>query len=108
MSPAVIDAVPVDEQQAIQLEKKAVKATSRGKVVLMSGCDDPEYSYDANYNGRPNGAFSRVALDTLIALGVPTYKQWHKAIRGSLPSSTYPQSPQLQATTYQSTKKAFT
>jgi len=108
LSPADIDTIPVNERQAIRLEQKATTSTSRGKAVLMSGCDDPEYSYDANYGGRPNGAFTRVALDTLTALGALTYRDWHTAIRGLLPSTSYPQSPQLQATYYQSKKVAFT
>jgi hypothetical protein len=73
--------------------------------ILISGCDENEYSYDASYDGRPNGAFTRVAIDTFVEGN--TYKQWHDAIRRVLPSDEYPQSPQLVATAYQRAKIAI-
>lgn len=64
--------------------------------LLISGCQDVEYSYDAFFNGRPNGAFTFVSLSTLQQLdGNATYKDWFKAIRNVLPSQQYPQSPNL-------------
>ena len=32
----------------------------RYPAVLFSGCQDTEFSYDTSFNGRPNGAFTRV------------------------------------------------
>jgi hypothetical protein len=62
----------------------------------MSGCLDMEYSYDAYFNGRPNGAFTFVALKALQTLrSGATYAQWHKAVRKLLPSQQYPQTPNL-------------
>lgn len=64
--------------------------------LLMSGCADPEYSYDAWFNNRPNGAFSYVALQALKTLPVnATYQRWFNEIRKVLPSSQYPQTPAL-------------
>jgi len=64
--------------------------------LLMSGAQDVEYSYDAFFENRPNGAFTFVALDTLKKLKAnATYLDWHKAIRKVLPSQQYPQSPNL-------------
>ncbi len=67
-----------------------------GGDLLMSGCRDSEYSYDANFGGRPNGAFTYFALKTLKSL-LPgaTYADWHNAIQTCLPSASYPQSPQI-------------
>ena len=63
---------------------------------------DTEYSYDASFGNRPNGAFTRVALDTLSKLGTQaTYAEWHRAIRAALPSADYPQTPQLMASRHQ-------
>lgn len=79
--------------RALELER-TVKNSTRKTANLISGCDDPEYSYDAWFNGRANGAFTRAAIDTYrpgIKLGA-----WHKAIRTKLPNEDYPQSPQLQ------------
>jgi metacaspase-1 len=64
--------------------------------LLMAGCQDTEYSYDAWFNNRPNGAFTFVALRALKALPAnATYSKWHQAIRKSLPSQQYPQAPNL-------------
>ena len=41
---------------------------SRGEVypaLLLSGCKDVEFSYDADFGGRPNGAMTRAALEGL-------------------------------------------
>ncbi len=67
--------------------------------LLISGCQDTEYSYDAWFNGRPNGAFTFVALRELRKLKPgATYRQWFDAIRKALPSLQYPQSPNLYGT----------
>jgi len=66
--------------------------------LLLSGCQEGpnNYSYDARINGRPNGAFTYYALKTLKTLPAKaTYTAWHKAIRAYLPSTSYPQSPQI-------------
>lgn len=64
--------------------------------LLMAGCQDTEYSYDAYFNGRPNGAFTFVALNSLRSLSPQaTYWDWFKSIRKVLPSQQYPQSPNL-------------
>lgn len=79
-------------------EKAPAKGLSRGTALLMSGCRDTEYSYDTSFDGRPNGAFTRVALDTLAKLdNGATYADWYAAIRLALPSADYPQTPQLMA-----------
>ncbi|BCL74376.1 hypothetical protein JHS3_01120 [Jeongeupia sp. HS-3] len=66
-------------------------------ALLMAGCRDIEYSYDAQFGGRPNGAFTYVALQALKAAPA-RYGDWFRAIRQSLPSQNYPQTPQLGGT----------
>jgi len=76
--------------------------------LLFAGCQDVEYSYDAYFNGRPNGAFSFVALKTLGQLSkAATYQQWFNAIRKLLPSQQYPQSPNLFGTRSMKRWKVF-
>jgi metacaspase-1 len=66
----------------------------RHAALLMSGCADVEFSYDAHFDGRPNGAFTYFALRTLRELPEgATYRDWGAAIRRALPSQDYPQSP---------------
>lgn len=67
----------------------------RYPAVLFSGCRDSEFSYDTSFNGRPNGAFTRTAVDALSRGGIATPLALHEAVRETLPSPTFPQSPQL-------------
>lgn len=87
-----------DVTTATRLEN-APANKSRPGVVLISGCSDQEYSYDASYNGVPNGAFTRTAIDTFAA--DQSILNWHRRIRRILPSTMYPQSPQLEASGWQ-------
>jgi metacaspase-1 len=64
-------------------------------ALLLSGCQDTEFSYDTLFNGRPNGAFTRTAIDALHDNSITTPLAWHAAISRSLPSALLPQSPQL-------------
>ena len=64
-------------------------------ALLFSGCQDTEFSYDTAFNGRPNGAFTRTAIDALEDAAVKTPKALHDAVRKRLPSQSLPQSPQL-------------
>ena len=67
--------------------------------LLLAGCKEGpnNFSYDARIGGRPCGAFTYYALKALKTLpATATYAQWHAAINpGSLPSASYPQSPQI-------------
>ncbi len=80
----------------------------RNAGLLMSGCQDTEYSYDAYFDSRPNGAFTYVALKTLKTMAAnATYSQWHKKIREALPSQQYPQAPALLGTSTMKRWKIF-
>ncbi len=82
--------------------RRAIRRSSppgRNSGLLIAGCQDTEYSYDAYFQGRPNGAFSFVALRALATLpGSATYQDWFTAIRKVLPSQQYPQTPNLYGT----------
>jgi hypothetical protein len=83
-------------RRARQVEKMKARGKIRAASVLLSGCKDDEYSYDAWFNGRPNGAFTYAALQTLKSLpDTAAYRDWHKEIRKILPHVNYPQTPQL-------------
>ncbi len=85
--------------QAIDTAVRSFRPQARelGDVLLLSGCQDWEYSYDASFNGRANGAFTRVAINTLATLPRATtkYGDWFRAIRRTLPSRQYPQTPNV-------------
>jgi hypothetical protein len=76
--------------------RRASSPPGRYAALLMSGCQDTEYSYDAYFQGRPNGAFSFAALKALAKLSkTASYTTWYNAVRRQLPSQQYPQSPNL-------------
>lgn len=66
--------------------------------LLLSGCQEGpnNFSYDAKIGDRYNGAFTYYALKTLNALAPDaSYAEWHRKIAEYLPSTSYPQSPQI-------------
>ena len=92
-------------------ERRATRRSSapgRYAGLLMAGCQDTEYSYDAFFQGRPNGAFTFVALRALKSLSAgAAYSDWHKKIRTMLPSRQYPQTPNLYGSTSMKKWKMF-
>lgn len=62
--------------------------------ILISGCSDREYSYDAYINGRYNGAFTANALKVMKT--GQTYQEFYSELRKILPSGEFPQTPQLE------------
>ncbi len=79
--------------------RRPASPPGRHQALLISGCQDTETSSDAWFNGRPNGAFTYVALRALARLPkTASYRDWYNAIRKALPSRQYPQSPNLYGT----------
>ena len=64
--------------------------------ILISGCSDSEYSYDAEIDGRYNGAMSAMAIRVIRLNPGLSYNEFFTRLRQVLPSSDYPQSPQLE------------
>jgi len=91
--------------------RRAVRPSSppgRYAALLMAGCQDTEYSYDAYFRGRPNGAFTYAALRALASLpSNATYSDWFRKIRRMLPSQEYPQTPNLYGSSVMKRWKVF-
>ncbi|MCK6561007.1 caspase family protein [candidate division KSB1 bacterium] len=91
--------------------RRALRSSSppgRYAALLLAGCQDTEYSFDAYFRGRPNGAFTFVALRALSGLPAQaTYADWFKAIRTALPSQQYPQAPNLYGSSSMKKWKLF-
>ena len=64
-------------------------------ALLFSGCRDSEFSYDASFSRRPNGVFTRTAIDVLQDAAITSPRAFHDAVRKRLPSQSFPQTPQL-------------
>lgn len=94
--------LPDDEMAAAARVGRPIVHRKRHAALLISGCQDHEFSYDAYFGGRPNGAFSYFALKTLDNLpNNATYRDWYRKIRDRLPSQQYPQTPNLQGSSRQ-------
>jgi hypothetical protein len=81
-------------------------------ALVAAGCSPTQVCYDASFDGRPNGAFTYVALKALNELPAvfvdvsgkeiaPNYRAWMRAIRVYLPSVDFDQRPQLDGSSYQ-------
>jgi len=93
-SPEILDVRGIGSRPA--------KAAGSSASLLISGCKDTEYSYDAWFGDRANGAFTRAAIDALKEVhATASYAEWHRKIRTKLPSASYPQTPQLLAAGFQ-------
>lgn len=98
----LFEGLTIDRAQELEQIKAG---TPRKTASLISGCGDLEYSYDTSFNGRPNGAFSRAAIDAYQA--GDSLSRWFSRIRKALPNTYYPQTPQLTATTYRKYARAL-
>jgi hypothetical protein len=67
------------------------------KALLLSGCSDREYSYDALIGGTYHGAMTYYALKAIKELNNQiTYQQVHDRLQVLLDEGGYPQHPQLE------------
>jgi metacaspase-1 len=68
---------------------------SKMNEVLLSGCSDKEYSYDAYFSGIYHGAMTYYALQAIRSANYQlTYSQLHQRIVNLI--DDYPQNPQLE------------
>jgi len=75
--------------------------------ILITGCSDSEYSYDAEFDGRPNGAMSALAIQVIKQNPEVTYREFYAGLRALLPSKDYPQTPQLEGSDANKDRKLF-
>ena len=79
------------------------------KEILLSGCLDYEYSYDALIGGTYHGAMTYFALQ---AIGDADYeiswRQLHDRLGYLVKEANYPQTPQLEGTIANKKRQIFT
>ena len=99
--PPAIFLAPDEAARAARLPRVSA-GRPRHAALLMSGCADIEFSYDAHFGGRPNGAFTYFALKALSGLPAgASYREWSARIAEALPSQDYPQTPALSGSSAQ-------
>lgn len=76
--------------------------------ILLTGCNSTELSYDAFINGRYNGAMTATALRVIRQDPNQSYADFLRRLRMLLPSTQYPQSPQLEGSANNKLRRLFT
>lgn len=96
LSPA-LRGLPILENPWKATPKTRIKyPESQMKEVLLTGCTDREYSYDAYIDGVYHGAMTYFALKTIEAAKYRlTYTQLHEGLTSQI-TAEYPQHPQLE------------
>ena len=90
-------------------DKRKEKFPESGmKDVLLSGCSDKEYSYDALIEGKYHGAMTHFALKTIREANYAiTYRDLHARLQYLLDDEGYPQHPQLEGKTTNKKRQLF-
>jgi hypothetical protein len=82
---------------------------SKMKEVLLSGCTDKEYSYDARIGGVYHGAMTYYALEAIRSSNYHlTYSQLHDRLTTLIDEGGYPQHPQLEGSGASKRRQVFT
>ncbi len=92
----------------VQRSRHGGRPESVMKEVLVSGCNQVQYSYDAKIGNRYHGAMTYYALQSLEAARWSTdYKTWVPRLNALLRRNGYDQSPQLEGRTTSKTRRVF-
>jgi hypothetical protein len=82
---------------------------SEMKEILLSGCTDTEYSYDALLGNTYHGAMTYFALQAIHDTNYRiSYQQLHDRLLFQLDDAGYPQHPQLEGTRENKRRRLFT
>jgi metacaspase-1 len=88
--------------------KRQQCAESKMREVLLSGCTDKEYSYDALVGGVYHGAMTYYALQAIRPANYQiTYAQLHSRMNYLLDEAGYPQHPQLEGRSQNKKRQIF-
>jgi hypothetical protein len=108
LSPA-LRGMPILDNPWAARPKSTVKYPESGmREVLLAGCTDVEYSYDAYFNGVYHGAMTYFALQIIREANYNlTYSQLHSRLLSRIVTG-YPQHPQLEGKTENKRRQIFT
>lgn len=96
MPPDSKDIVDVMNAERVREIFRSDKKEEDMLEILITGSNDAEYSYDAFFGGKYYGAMSYHANQILRKYPNITYADFHEKLRKILPSSKFPQHPQLE------------
>jgi hypothetical protein len=90
----------LDDPWEAQPKRREKYPQSSMKEVLLSGCTDKQYSYDAKIDGVYHGAMTYHAIKAIRDANYSlTYSQLHKGLTDLLADTNYDQNPQLEGKT---------
>ncbi len=97
LNPALMGRAILENPFKAKPKGKTKYPESNMKDVLLSGCSDKEYSYDALIGGTYHGAMTYYALQAIKEANFQiTFQQLHRRILYLLDEGDYPQHPQLE------------
>ncbi len=108
LSPALRGLPILENPWAAKPKGKLQRPESKMNEVLLAGCTDVEYSYDAYFGGVYHGAMTYYALQVIRQSNYKlTYAQLHSRLL-SLITAGYPQHPQLEGKKENKRRQIFT
>jgi hypothetical protein len=108
LSPALMGRKVLENPWTAKPKGKLKYPQSRMKEVLLSGCTDKEYSYDALIDGKYHGAMTYFAVKAIQEANYEiTFQQMHTRLRSLVDSAGYPQHPQLEGKKANKKKQIF-
>lgn len=100
---------PFREQQKARFKVREKNPESKMKEVLLSGCTDREYSYDAQIGGVYHGAMTYFAIQAIREADYKiNYGQLHTRLNYLLEQTEYSQHPQLEGKSRNKKRQIFT
>ena len=108
LNPALMGKKVLENPWRAKPKGKTKYPESKMKDVLLSGCTDKEYSYDALIGGTYHGAMTYFALQAIRDANYEiTFQQLIKRLLFLLDNEGYNQHPQLEGKTANKKKKLF-
>jgi hypothetical protein len=110
MNPSLLSRAvsPAVENQEARSTRRDKRPESVMKEILVSGCTDRQYSYDAVIGGTYHGAMTYHALKALEEAGWDTtYDVWVARTNELVHDAQYEQDPQLEGKTRMKDNRVF-
>jgi metacaspase-1 len=108
LSPALRGQPVLDNPWSARPKRQVKHPESKMKEILISGCTDKEYSYDALIGGVYHGAMTYFALQAIRNANYQiTYAQLQSRLSFLLDEAQYPQHPQLEGAAANKKKQIF-
>jgi hypothetical protein len=108
LNPALMARKVLENPWKAKPKGKTKYPESKMKDVLLSGCTDKEYSYDARIGGVYHGAMTYFALKAIQEANYQiTFQQLQTRLLNLLDAAGYPQHPQLEGKKANKNKQVF-